>query len=145
MCGVPAGTNNMSSATRAVLVCGLSRLHRPCRTVSSGDLLAGIETDKATMEFDAVSVEAADMSGQGRETRGLDGIRAKHEWWNSTTEVTGGTISDPMPHGDDRFAVIFEMEGREKESGKTFDMKEVGVYHVRDGRVVREEFFYGTG
>ena len=94
---------------------------------------------------DAVSVEAADMSGQGRETRGLDGIRAKHEWWNSTTEVTGGAISDPMPHGDDRFAVIFEMEGRDKESGKTFDMKEVGVYHVRDGRIVREEFFYGTG
>jgi len=24
-------------------------------------------------------------------------------------------------------------------------MKEVGVYHVRDGRIVREEFFYGMG
>lgn len=91
---------------------------------------------------DAVSVEAADMSGNGRETHGVDGIRGKHEWWASTTEVTGGAVSDPMLHGDDRFAVIFEVQGRDKESGKSFDMKEVGVYHVADGKIVREEFFY---
>ncbi|MFD2856413.1 nuclear transport factor 2 family protein [Seohaeicola zhoushanensis] len=57
-------------------------------------------------------------------------------------EVTGGTISDPMLHGDDRFAVVFEMQGKEKATGKAFDMKEVGVYHVKDGKIVREEFFY---
>ena len=60
---------------------------------------------------DAVSVEAADMSGSGRETRGLDGIRGKHEWWAANNEMTGGTVSDPFLHGDDRFAVIFEAEG----------------------------------
>ncbi|GHF47225.1 nuclear transport factor 2 family protein [Seohaeicola zhoushanensis] len=91
---------------------------------------------------DAVSVEAADMSGNGRETRGLAGIKGKHEWWNGAMEVTGGTISDPMLHGDDRFAVVFEMQGKEKATGKAFDMKEVGVYHVKDGKIVREEFFY---
>ncbi len=91
---------------------------------------------------DAVSVEAADMSGQGRETKGLEGIRGKHEWWDNAMEVTGGEVSDPMLHGDDRFAVIFAMQGREKESGKAFDMKEVGVYHAKNGKFVREEFFY---
>ena len=95
--------------------------------------------------LDAVSVEPADMGERGRETRGIEGIRGKHEWWAGTTEVTGGSISDPMPHGDDRFAVIFEMQGRDKESGQTFDMKEVGLYHVADGKIVREEFFYGMG
>ena len=91
---------------------------------------------------DAVSVEAADQ-GQGREVHGLDGIRGKHEWWDSTTTDVKSTVSDPFPHGDDRFAVIFEVQGKDKESGKGFDMKEVAVYHVADGKIVREEFFYG--
>lgn len=91
---------------------------------------------------DAVSVEAAAMGEMGREAKGLDAIKAKHDWWNSTQEVTGGTVSDPMMHGDDRFAVIFEVQGREKASGKAFEMREVAVYHVDGGKIVREEFFY---
>ncbi|UWQ22857.1 nuclear transport factor 2 family protein [Jannaschia sp. W003] len=92
---------------------------------------------------DAVSVEAVDQ-GQGREVHGLDGIRGKHQWWDSTFETLDATVSDPFPHGDDRFAVIFEMRARNKGSGETFDMKEVAVYHVDGGRIVREEFFYGS-
>lgn len=92
---------------------------------------------------DAVSVEAMDHTGAGRETRGLDGIRGKHAWWDSAMEVTGGRVSDPMLHGDDRFAVIFEVQGREKATDKPFDMTEVAVYHVKNGRIVREEFFSG--
>ena len=56
-----------------------------------------------------------------------------------------GDVSDPMPHGDDRFAVIFEVKTRNRESGEIQQMKEVGVYHVADDRIVREEFFYPTG
>ncbi|MEO1238155.1 MAG: nuclear transport factor 2 family protein [Pseudomonadota bacterium] len=93
---------------------------------------------------DAVSVEAADMSGQGRETHGLDGIKGKHEWWDANNEMTGGSVSDPFPHGDDRFAVIFEAQGKDKSSGEAFEMKEVAVYHVAGGKIVREEFFYPT-
>ncbi len=94
---------------------------------------------------DAVSVEAADMSGQGREAHGLDAIRGKHAWWDSSMEVTNATISDPMLHGDDRFAVVFEVTGKEKASGNAFDMKEIAVYTVKDGSIVREEFFYAMG
>ena len=94
---------------------------------------------------DAVSVEAVDMQGQGREVKGRDAIRGKHEWWENAMEVTGASVGDPMLHGDDRFAVIFEVQGREKESGKAFDMKEIGIYHVNGDKIVREEFFYPTG
>ncbi|WP_370302467.1 SnoaL-like domain-containing protein [Pseudooceanicola sp.] len=116
----------------------------------AGELVAGCRENRAKENLpklyakDAVSVEAQDMDGSGRETTGVDAIRGKHEWWESNMEVTGGTISDPMLHGDDRFAVIFEMQGKEKATGKSFDMKEVGVYHVADGKIVREEFFYAT-
>ncbi len=90
---------------------------------------------------DAVSVEAADM-GQGREARGIDAIRAKHEWWESTMEVEEAHVSDPMPHGDDRFAVIFRMRAGEKGSGQMMDMEEVALYTVAGGKITREEFFY---
>jgi ketosteroid isomerase-like protein len=93
---------------------------------------------------DVVSVEAADQ-GNGRETSGLDGIRGKHDWFASMYEPVGGTVSDPMPHGDDRFAVIFDMELRNRESGEVEKMRDVGVYTVRGGKIVREEFFYPTG
>ena len=89
---------------------------------------------------DAVSVEGTDH-GSGRETKGLDGIKGKHAWWDSAMEVTRQEVSDPMLHGDDRFAVIFDVAAREKESGKTMQMKEVAIYHVADGKIVREEFF----
>lgn len=94
---------------------------------------------------DAVSVEGADFSGMGREAHGLDAIRAKHDWFAGAMEILDGSVSDPFPHGEDRFAVIFEMTGRDRSTGEVSDMKEVAVYHVADGRIVREEFFYPAG
>ena len=112
------------------------------------ELVAGCREDRAKENLsklyaaDAVSVEAQDMEGMGRETHGIDGIRGKHEWWEGAHEVSGASVSDPYLHGDDRFAVIFEVQGKVKETNETFDMKEVGVYHVANGKIVREEFFY---
>ena len=54
---------------------------------------------------DAVSIEAQDMGGMGRETKGLDGIKGKHAWWGENFEVHGGKVEGPFLHGDDRFAV----------------------------------------
>lgn len=114
----------------------------------ANELVAGCRENRAAENLgklyaaDAVSAEAADNQGMGREAHGLDAIRGKHDWWENATEVSGVTISDPMLHGDDRFAVIFEIQGKFKESGENFDMREVAVYHVTDGKIVREEFFY---
>jgi ketosteroid isomerase-like protein len=113
------------------------------------ELVAGCRENRTAENLDklyspdAVSVEAMDASGQGAATHGLDGIKGKHAWWDSAMEMTDLKVSDPMLHGDDRFAVIFEMKGREKDSGKAFDSSEVAIYHVADGKIVREEFFYG--
>ncbi|CUJ88324.1 Ketosteroid isomerase-related protein [Ruegeria denitrificans] len=112
------------------------------------ELVAGCREDRAKKNLaklyapDAVSVEAQDFMDMGRETHGVDGIRGKHEWWEGAHEVSGASVSEPYLHGDDRFAVIFEVQGKVKDSGDSFDMKEVGIYHVADGKIVREEFFY---
>lgn len=91
---------------------------------------------------DAVSVEAMDMGG-GRESQGLAAIKGKHEWWENTMEFLGGEVEGPFPFPPDRFAVYFTMKTRNKQTGEVGEGKEVGVYHVRDGRIVREEFYYG--
>jgi ketosteroid isomerase-like protein len=91
---------------------------------------------------DAVSVEAMDM-GDGRETQGLAGIHGKHDWWEASFIVHGLTVDGPFAHGDDRFAVIFGMDTENKATGERRKETEVAVYHVKDGKVVREEFFYG--
>jgi len=112
------------------------------------ELVKGCRDGKAAENLDllysanAVSVESVAMSGDGRTASGLAAIKGKHDWWDSNMETTGGSVSDPMMHGDDRFAVIFEASGKEKATGKPFSMKEVAVYHVADGKIVREEFFY---
>ncbi len=112
------------------------------------ELVAGCRENRAKENLeklyasDAVSVEGQDFAGMGRETHGLEAIRGKHEWWEGAHEVSSASVSGPYPHGDDRFAVIFEVQGKVKETGESFDMREVGVYHVADGKIVREEFFY---
>ena len=113
------------------------------------ELVAGCREGRAKQNLDAlyapdaVSVEAEDM-GQGRETHGLPGIHAKHEWWESTQIVHSGSVEGPFLHGDDSFAVIFEMDAEDKTTGKRSQMREVAIYHVKGGRIVREEFFYGS-
>lgn len=94
---------------------------------------------------DAVSAEAVAMPGSpGREASGLDAIQAKHEWWFGAHEVHSQKVEGPFYHGDDRFGVIFDLDVTTKESGERMQMREMGVYTVADGKIVREEFFYGV-
>lgn len=89
-----------------------------------------------------VSVEALAMGEAGREAKGLDAIRGKHDWWFGAHEVHKVTAEGPFLFGDDQFSVIFDMDVTNKESGERTQMKEVAVYTVKDGKIVREEFHY---
>ena len=92
---------------------------------------------------DAQSVEAADM-GNGRTVTGIAAIEGKHDWWENSMTVHSQKVSGPFMHGEDRFAVFFDVDYTEKASGTRGQMQEVGIYQVADGKIVREEFFYGT-
>jgi ketosteroid isomerase-like protein len=93
---------------------------------------------------DIVSVEAGAPPGMQRETKGLAGVKAKGEWWSANHEVHSANVSGPWPH-DDRFVVGFQYEVTNKPSGQRMKMDEVGLYTVKDGKIVREEFFYSMG
>lgn len=95
---------------------------------------------------DAVSVEAMAMPPMmSAETVGRDAIAGKHAWWESAFTMHDVAMEGPFLHGDDRFAVIFEADATNNETGERMKMREVAVYHVKAGKIVREEFFYVDG
>ncbi len=114
------------------------------------DLVAGCREGRERANLDrlyapdAVSVEGADMGG-GAVTTGLAGIHGKHDWWEGAHEVHGVTVDGPFTCQPDRFAVIFGMDTTVRATGERSQMREVAVYHVAGGKIVREEFYYPAG
>ena len=88
----------------------------------------------------AQSIEAFAMEGQSNVSDGGDAIQAKHDWWNGAYEVHGVEMEGPFVNGD-KFSVIFEMDATEKASGNRWKGKEVALYEVEGGKIVRESFF----
>ena len=92
---------------------------------------------------DAVSVEALAADGESSAHMiGVGAIKKKHEWWYGLMEVHAGTVDGPYLHGDHRFSVIFEIDATNRETGVRSRMKEVAVYTLAAGKIVREEFYY---
>lgn len=91
---------------------------------------------------DIVSAEACAMDDKPREIQGIEGIRAKHEWWYSTFEPLESQTRGPFLHGDDQFAVHFSFTVKNRKTGDVMPMEEVAVYTVKDGKIVHEAFFY---
>ena len=96
---------------------------------------------------DIVSVEAMGSAEMPAEMRGIEKIRGKNEWWLKNNEVHSSSADGPFPN-QDRFAVIFDYDTTAKDGqmkGKRMKFHEVGLYTVKDGKIVREEFYYDMG
>ena len=88
---------------------------------------------------DVVSIEA--MDGPMARLEGREAVLKKHDWWESTFEMHGGSVEGPFIHGD-QFALRFEMETTNRETGERDVAREIALYTVRNGKVVEERFFY---
>jgi hypothetical protein len=98
---------------------------------------------------DIVSVEAfpSPTNAFPQEVKGIDKVVEKNKWWYENNEVHHGTAEGPFPHKD-RFAVLFVYETTPRSGpmkGKRFKFNEVALYTVKDGKIVKEEFFYDMG
>ncbi|HXA10440.1 MAG TPA: nuclear transport factor 2 family protein [Chthoniobacterales bacterium] len=93
---------------------------------------------------DVVSVEARTMDGSSPETRGIQGVREKVEWWKTNMEVHGVKVGEPFV-SHDRFVVPFDLDVTDKNSKNRMQMSEVGVYTVKDGKITHEQFFPAVG
>jgi hypothetical protein len=88
---------------------------------------------------DIVSVEARANEGGSFESRGIDVVRGKTDWWEKNMEVHSAKVSGPFV-AHDRFVVQYDIDVTDKNSKERMRLSEVGVYTVKDGKIVREEF-----
>jgi SnoaL-like domain len=102
---------------------------------------AWYEALDALYDKDVVSVEA---DPGAPETRGKEGVRGKVDWWLDTFQVHSFTASEPFV-GHDRFVVQYDAEVSDKKTKERRKMSEVGVYTVKNGKIVREEFLPRVG
>jgi ketosteroid isomerase-like protein len=88
-----------------------------------------------------VSIESTGSPEMPAEMHGIEAIRAKHEWWDTNNEVHSVTVNGPFL-GEDQFAVQFSFDATFKPTGQRSRMSEMALYTVKDGKIVREEFYY---
>ncbi len=88
----------------------------------------------------AVSIEPSNSPGL-QSVEGLAAIRQKGEKFEeSVEEMHGGYSSDPLITGN-HFAVAMGMDATMKGAGRV-KMDEIALYEVKDGKIVKEQFFY---
>lgn len=107
-----------------------------------------VEAMDALYDKNIVSTEAGGPPGQDRTGKGIDHVKGKAKWWAENHTIHGMKIEGPFPNGDDRFCVYFDFDVTAKAgplAGKRFNMKEVGLYTIKNGKVVDEAFFYAMG
>jgi ketosteroid isomerase-like protein len=105
-------------------------------------LLKAGKHEEAAAQFNAddiVSYEA--MEGPMAKLEGKAAVKGKSDWWNANHEMHGGSSEGPFVHGD-QFTVVFDIDVTAKETGKRMQMREVGLYTVKGGKIVEERFFY---
>src|ERR1700751_4943788 len=91
-----------------------------------------------------VSLEARTSDGSSPETRGTEGVRGKIDWWVKNMQIHSFTAGEPFV-AHDRFVVQYDADVTDKNSKNRFQLSEVGVYTVKNGKIVREEFLPLTG
>ncbi len=75
------------------------------------------------------------------DVQGMDAIHEKGKKWNEGLEAMhGGTTEAPQIAGN-YFSCFMTMDFTPKGGPRT-NMEEIGMYGVRDGKIVSEEFFY---
>ena len=106
------------------------------------DLLKQGDDEVAAEKYNAdniVSYEA--MDGPMAVCKGKEAVKQKSDWWRANHEIHGGSVEGPFVNGD-QFAVRFKLDVTPKATGERVVMDEVGIYTVKDGKIIEERFFY---
>ena len=120
----------------------------PASTASVAEELVNLCRDGRNLDAVAklydpniVSIEPIGSETMPAEMSGIDAVRAKNEWWFDTYEVNSVDVQGPFV-GEEQFAVRYDFETTAKASGERARMTEMALYTVKDGKIVREQFYY---
>lgn len=126
-------TTTAATSTKAVA----EELVALCRAGRNLDALSKLYSP------DIVSVESVGSETLPKEMRGIDAVRQKNEWWFQNFDVHSAEVNGPFV-GDDQFAVQYTFDTTFKVTGERTLMTEMALYTVKDGQIVREQFFYNA-
>lgn len=101
------------------------------------------EYEKPYQELYSPNIVSIENEGKGENAhvQGMDGIKKKGEWWETNFEVHSTEVSEPLV-ADNWFSVRFDMDTTHRPSGFRSTMSEIAVYKVKEGKIVKEQFFY---
>lgn len=89
---------------------------------------------------DVVSIEPEGMPHNV--AKGLNGIAKKGEQFNARIqEMHGGSVGDPIVAGN-HFSCTMSYTATYKGQNQPTTEEEICVYEVKDGKIVKEQFFY---
>ena len=98
------------------------------------------EAQEELFSQDAKSIEPPNSPGLVS-VEGLDNIKKKGEMFNNMVEeMHGGYTGKPIVAGN-FIAFAMGMDATMKGAGR-MKMDEIAVYEVRDGKIVKEQFFF---
>lgn len=90
----------------------------------------------------AVSIEPPQAAAMGMgNAEGMDAIKKKGEAFNQMVEEMHGGFTTAPVVGGNFFSVGMGMDVTMKGAGR-MKMEEIAVYEVKDGKIVREQFFF---
>lgn len=90
----------------------------------------------------AVSIEPPHAAAMGMQNaEGLDAIKKKGEAFNQMIEEMHGGYTTPPVVGGNFFSVGMGIDCTMKGMGRS-KMDEIAVYEVKDGKIVKEQFFF---
>jgi ketosteroid isomerase-like protein len=88
---------------------------------------------------DAISIEPYATADFEKECHGLEAILEKGKKWGEMVEEAHGMeVSEPLL-ADSSFAVTMTMDVTMK-GGQRMKMTELCIYHVKDGKIISEQF-----
>ncbi len=128
---------------------------RDIRSVSTGGGASAGEVGAALVEmfnkgqineveqkFWSPAIVSCEGEGVAMEWVGRKSVARKNAEWHSQHRIHGASAEGPYV-GATGFAVKFRLDIEMLADGKRLRMEEIGVYAVRNGKIVREEFMYG--
>lgn len=86
-------------------------------------------------------VRSIEGFGVGMAWEGRKAMEAKGAEWMRTHKIHGASAEGPFV-GATGFALKFIMDVEDTATGKRETMQEVGVYTVKGGKIIQEEFMY---
>jgi len=89
------------------------------------------------------SVEPVETPVMPAVMHGIDAIRQKNVWWVENNEIHSAEARGPFV-GEDQFSVHYIFDTTFKPTGARRTREEMALYTVKDGQIVREQFFYNA-